>query len=595
MITENLLYPLLSLLPALLNLGILFYLLFFVPRLKTTDIFCLFVLFLLLWQAEDTIVRMCTTPETALFWVRILCVGWAGFAPVAFHFACRYTSLKWCYTRMSLLFIYVPFVVFYLLYIATSDIHVFAHRAGWNWIVTPRPGTLDGPQRLLISCYVVGTVIILFRYAYKMRNHKQKRLQSILIALGIFIPSVQGIITQIVFPVFLHIPDIPLTSSFLTLFSLATILSIRRYNLFNISKSVDVEAVLENLKNIVLVVSPDKEIIYMNPYGLQLLTKESTYNNSLGVQSIFASEAHYLSFASAALEPSLYGITVTDFSTVFRTSSGEKIDVLLSAELITNNKQVVGLLLVANDVTELSRTLRDLEKSNKELEQFVYAASHDLQEPLRKINAYLHRLEFKYKNEIDEKGMSYIKVAVKSGNYMRNLLQGLGEYANISKNEGSSGTTDMNDVMREVIKVLDPQIEQSGAVIDYKRLPVLNQAKAAQMQLLLQNLLSNAIKYSHHETVPQIKIYAEHTGDHWLFAVEDNGIGIDAEYREKVFVVFQQLHIEGKYEGTGIGLPICKKIVAQHGGHIWIDSNMQGGCTFFFTIPFSPLLLNSEA
>lgn len=253
---ENLVYPLLSFIPALLNLGILVYLLFFIQRVKATDIFCFFVLFLLLWQAEDTIVRLCDTPETALFWVRIFCIGWAGFAPVAFHFACRYTSLKSFYTRFSLVCIYLPFVLFYLLYIATSNTTIFTYRKGWNWIVTPRPGTLDGLQRLFISAYIIGAVIILFRYAFKMRNKKRKRLQALLIAGGIFVPTVQGIITQIVYPLIFHKPDIPITSSFLTLFSVATILSMRKYNLFDISESVDVTTVLTNLKNIVLVVSP---------------------------------------------------------------------------------------------------------------------------------------------------------------------------------------------------------------------------------------------------------------------------------------------------------------------------------------------------
>lgn len=584
---ENLVYPLLSFIPALLNLGIFVYLVLFVPRVKTTDIFCFFVLFLLLWQAEDTIVRLCDTADTALFWVRIFCIGWGGCAPIIFHFACRYTSLKSFYTRFSLVCIYLPFILFYLLYVASSNTNIFTHRSGWNWIVTPRQGTADGLQRLFISAYVIGAVIILFRYAFKMRNQKRKRLQALFIAGGIFIPTVQGIITQIVYPVILHKPDIPITSSFLTLFSVATFLSMRKYNLFNISESVDLMTVLANLKNIVLVVSPNQQIIYINPYGQEILAKERTDGEEFSISSIFASLSYYNAFATEALAPSLDGTRITDYVTVFKTRSGKKIDILLSAELITNNKQVQGLLLVANDVTELSGTLRDLEKSNKELEQFAHVASHDLQEPLRKMTTYLHRLEIEYKDKIDEKAMKYIRIAVNSGNQMRNLIHDILEYSNIAANNENSGSTDMNEVMEKVIKTLALQLEESRAQIVSNRLPVLQKTNATQMQQLLQNLLSNGLKYRS-DKKPYIKIYAEDLGEYWRFAVEDNGIGIHPEYREKVFVVFQRLHSKSQYPGTGIGLSICKKIIEQHGGRIWVDSNVEGGCTFFFTIPKYP-------
>jgi light-regulated signal transduction histidine kinase (bacteriophytochrome) len=340
---------------------------------------------------------------------------------------------------------------------------------------------------------------------------------------------------------------------------------------------------LSNLKNIVLVVSPNEQIIYINPFGKEILVKDSA-GEGLSVRSIFDSVSHYNAFAAEALAPSLQGNLVKDHATVFKTHSGEKIDVLLSAQLITNNKQVQGLLVVANDVTELSKTLRDLEKSNKELEQFAYVASHDLQEPLRKMSAYLHLLEAQFKDKIDEKAMAYIQIAVKSGSQMRSLIQDLLEYSNIAANNENNGSTDMNEVVEKVTKTLGMQIEELGAQIVSEGLPVLHQVNATQMEQLVQNLLSNGLKY-HSDKKPHIKIYAEDSGEYWQFAIEDNGIGIGPQYREKVFVVFQRLHSKGQYPGTGIGLSICKKIIEQHGGRIWIDSNEHGGSTFFFTIP----------
>jgi PAS domain S-box-containing protein len=581
---ENLFYPLISLIPALLNLGILVYLLFYVPRVKTTDIFCFFVLLLFLWQAEDTIVRLCKDAVTALFWVQILCIGWAGVAPVLFHFACRYTSQKLFHSRFSLVCLYLPFVVFYLLYIATCDTSVFTHRSGWHWIVTPRPGTADGIQRLFISMAVIGAVYILFQYAFKIRNQKRKRLQALFISLGIFIPAVQGIVTQIVFPVILDKPDIPLTSSFLTLFSIATILSLSKYNLFNISESVDVKTVLANLKNIVLVVSPNHQVIYMNPFALETFGNQEISEEEINLNTIFASPSYYESFLVDSLRPSFKGETVRDYATIFSTSSGEKMDVLVSTELISNNNQVQGVLLVANDVTELIKMMRDLERSNKELERFAYVASHDLQEPLRKISMYLQMLEMNFKDKIDEKGRKYIDIAVNSGSQMRNLIEDLLEYSHLSFNNDNPGNTDMNLVIEKVIKSFTLQIQESGAQIEYGKLPLLQKVDQSQMLQLLQNLISNAIKYRSSERQPYVRIRADDSGEFWRFAVEDNGIGIEPGYREKVFVVFQRLHSKGQYQGTGIGLSICKKIVEHYGGRIWIESNLNGGSIFYFTI-----------
>lgn len=580
---ENFLYPLLSFIPALLNLSILAYILFFVPRHKTTDIFSFFVLALILWQAEDTIVRVCDSKETALFWDRILCIGWAGFAPIAFHFSCQYASLKQLYNRFSLIGIYLPFVVLYILYMASSVPTEIVHQEGWGWTLIPRDGTLDGFQRLLISVYVLGALFILFRYAFQIRDNKRKRLQAFLIAGGMLIPTVQGVVTQIVYPVFLHKADIPVTSSFMTIFSVATILSIRRFRLFNISDSVNVETVLANLKNIVLVISPQKQIIYMNPYAKEIFTTNKAAEEGVCIKKIFPT-GFYNAFVAEVFVPAMYGKPIRNFTTVFQTPWGEKIDVLISTELVTSNKQVQGLLVVANDVTELSKTLRDLEASNKELERFAYIASHDLQEPLRKVSNYLQLLEMKYKDQLDETATSYINIAVKCAGEMRHLIQDLLEYSHLEAKKENLGSTHMTAVMENVVKTLGLQIEESGAQVSFGKLPVLHHANETQMHQLMQNLISNALKYRSKEN-PHVKISAEDDGECWRFAVRDNGIGIDPQYQERVFLVFQRLHSKSQYPGTGVGLSICKKIVEQHEGRIWIESNPEGGSTFFFTIP----------
>ncbi|MBD0331246.1 MAG: PAS domain-containing protein [Chitinophagaceae bacterium] len=565
-----------------MNVGILLYILLFIPKAKTTDIFSFFVLALVLWQVEDTIVRVCATAETARLWDRILCIGWAGFAPIAFHFACRYTSLKSFYNRFGLVCIYLPFVVFYLLYMSSSIPSVFVHHNGWGWVSTPRAGTTDGVQRLFISVYIIAAVLILFRYAFQIRKNKRRRIQAFLIAAGMLIPTVQGITTQIIYPVILHKPEIPVTSSFMTFFSLATILSIRKYKLFNISESVEIETVLDHLKNIVFVVSPKQQIIYMNPYAHRIFGIDKRDDEVINIDTIFPSRSQFEAFAADVFKVTFIGGAVRNYTTAFQTRSGQKIDVLLSAELITSNKQIQGLLLVANDITELLKTINELEISNNELERFAHVASHDLQEPLRKVSNFLQLLEAKYKDKIDETANAYINSAVNGARQMRKLIQDLLEYSHVTAAKDHLEPTDMNEVVEKVMKTLEWQIEEAQADVEFDELPVLH-ANKTQMIQLMQNLVSNALKYRS-EKNPQVKLHVYDKGDYWQFSVNDNGIGIDPKFREHVFVIFQRLHNKNEYPGSGVGLSICKKIVEQHGGRIWVESQPGQGSTFYFTI-----------
>jgi PAS domain S-box-containing protein len=446
---------------------------------------------------------------------------------------------------------------------------------------------MDGVHRLLISAYIIAAVYILFRYAFSVRRSKGKRVQAFLIAVGMFVPTVQGVVTQIIYPVILHRPEIPVTSTFMTFFSLATIISIRKYKLFNLSESVEVETVLANLKNIVFVISPKKQIIYMNPFAQQLFLGNRRNDEVVDIEVIFPDRAYYHSFASEVFEQALNGEPVTNYTTAFNTSTGKQIEVLLSAELIQNNKQIQGLLLVANDITELSKTVRELELSNNELERFAYVASHDLQEPLRKVSLFLQLLEARYKDKIDETADAYIHSAVSSAKQMRQLIRDLLEYSHIGATNVDVEAVNMNEVLDTVTKMLDKEIQETGAIIQYNTLPVLQNSIKTQMVQLIQNLLSNALKYRSDKN-PQINISASEEGNFWRFAVADNGIGIDPEFHEKVFVIFRRLHNRKQYPGTGVGLSICKKIVEQHGGRITIDSKAGEGATFNFTISKSP-------
>jgi signal transduction histidine kinase len=223
----------------------------------------------------------------------------------------------------------------------------------------------------------------------------------------------------------------------------------------------------------------------------------------------------------------------------------------------------------------------DLERSNQELEQFAYVASHDLQEPLRMINSYVQLLANRYKDKLDSDANEFIHYAVDGSNRMRNLINSLLEFSRVNRIK-PFGWMDTDKVVEEVLIDLSAQIRENTATIEYAGLPEIfgDQVLIGQ---LFQNLIGNAIKFRG-EAQPEITVSCQERKDDYLFAVKDNGIGIKKEYSEKIFVIFRRLHGMERYPGTGIGLSICKKIVERHGGKIWVDSDPGKGATFYFTV-----------
>jgi signal transduction histidine kinase len=240
------------------------------------------------------------------------------------------------------------------------------------------------------------------------------------------------------------------------------------------------------------------------------------------------------------------------------------------------------LLLYIKRTEELAVLNKDLISANHELEQFAYAASHDLQEPLRTISNFTKELQKKNSEKKDEESELYIKYIVSSSAKMQNLIKDLLDFSRVGKNI-SFTMVDCNEILKEVIMEIDAAIKEAKAEIVFEKLPVLT-GNATELKRLFQNLISNAIKFQKKGTTPVIKITVEETESEYVFAVEDNGIGIDEKYIGKLFVVFQRLNNASEYPGTGIGLAICKKIVMLHGGEIWVKSKPGEGSTFYFSI-----------
>jgi PAS domain S-box-containing protein len=267
-----------------------------------------------------------------------------------------------------------------------------------------------------------------------------------------------------------------------------------------------------------------------------------------------------------------------------KSSSGEITGVACYAKNITEVKKVGIQLQLLND--DLKKQTLALAASNAELEQFAYVASHDLQEPLRMVTSFLTQLEKKYSKQLDEQAKIYIHFAVDGATRMRQIILDLLAYSRVGRIHDKAENIAIKDVVEEIKLLYQQQIQQKQATIQYNNLPQLFLPKAPVRQVFL-NLIQNALKYSKINQPPIIQINATHQNNEWQFSVQDNGIGIDQEYFQQIFVIFQRLHSKDEYGGSGIGLAITKKIIENFGGKIWVTSQPDVGSTFYFTFPNS--------
>jgi PAS domain S-box-containing protein len=351
-----------------------------------------------------------------------------------------------------------------------------------------------------------------------------------------------------------------------------------------------------NLLHSIINATPDSIFVknLQHRYLLSNSVRASLFNKS--VEEIFGKDDSFL------FPPDLCGKIQADDRRIMTSGNTETVEEVfvvqgeertyLTTKSVYRNaeRKIQGLVGFAKDITPLKQAEQklkalnaDLARSNQELEQFAYVASHDLREPLRKIKSYTDLLAKRYKGQLDEKADKYIAYVTDGAERMQALITDLLAYSRVSKGELTKEPTDLKAVLELTLSDLSHAIEESNTVITTDPLPTVN-ANSRQLGQLFQNLIANGIKFRG-EKQPQIQIKAALNSKFWTISVQDNGIGIEPQFAERIFIIFQRLHTKDEYEGTGIGLAICKKIVERHGGQIWLESELGRGTTFFFTLP----------
>ncbi|GMA15469.1 hypothetical protein GCM10025871_18000 [Deinococcus metallilatus] len=286
------------------------------------------------------------------------------------------------------------------------------------------------------------------------------------------------------------------------------------------------------------------------------------------------------------------GEQVRDAEMVIRPKDGPARSIVANGQaMFTEDGEPLGAVVAMHDLTarkQAEQTLRqrtaELERSNAELEQFAYIASHDLQAPIRAVTSFAELTLRRYGEQLDERGRAYLHQIVEGGQHMKQLVDDLLTFSRVHTQQREPQPTDSNPVFDRVVRRLDGEIASLGARVTRADLPPVL-ADAQQLDQLFQNLLSNGLKYRREQVPPQVQVWAERDGPMQRFAVRDNGIGIEPQYFERIFVIFQRLYGREQFDGTGIGLAVCKKIVERHGGRLWLESTPGEGSTFFFTLP----------
>jgi len=592
---------------------------------RTFTVFCALAAYLSftgfgLYQADSL--------QTAYFWLKAG-TFWPLLLPALLHFALAFTGQsKLLRKRATYVILYAPALVFSFLGLTTGLLLSGPTKEYWGWSAIHTGGAASYITSSWVIIVSVLSLYLCLRYYLRTTEpHERQRVKFALV--GISIPLLSGIITQDVLPA-LQVKFPEMTTLAFTIGAVFIGYGIWKYRLFTLTAATAAESIISTMSHFLFLVSPEGRIVKANQAALRALgyKEEELTGREVGVIFAEGGDAKFL-FNYSGLTGQPTSDATKNTETTMKTKAGMHIPTSVSTSTVrTDDGSIQGIILVAEDITErkqmeeklkkaheglealveertteltkankslqaeiterkrmdetLQKTIAGLERSNAELERFAYIASHDLQEPLRMIASYTQLLEKRYKDRLDGDAHDFIGYAVDGAKRMQQLINDLLTYSRVGTRGQPFESTDSMTVFQAAVANLDVTIRESGAEVTSDPLPTV-MADRGQLVQLFQNLIENAVKF-HGEEPPRVHVSAEQKGDEWLFSVRDNGIGIEPQYSEQVFRVFQRLHGR-EYPGTGIGLSIAKRVVERHRGRIWLESQPGKGTTVYFVIP----------
>ena len=519
-----------------------------------------------------------STIKSSEVMLKIAAPGWIFFSAFYLLFIFEFIERQDISRNKKFIFlIFLPPVIFYLLnilnmFLFCCDETYFGYTGRWKNIIW---------VKLFYAYYSISFlfgICLLVNYLKNEKNKIKKRTAKILLTTMIFC-FIVGTITSVVMKEIKSY--IPIEANiFLIVFAGGIVYAMFKYQFLSITPYKATEPILNTISEGIILLDNDGKIKSTNYIVCQIfeVKKEEQLKSNEQLKKIIYDNIEVLKY-KPILNKEIEITTENDNKTV-----------LFSANALKDGNENIGYLILLRDITELkntkvelNKTIEKLKESNMELERFAYIASHDLKEPLRMITSYAGLIEKRYKDKIDDDANEFIRYIIDGTLKMNQLINKLLEYSRFLKKENQSEEIDVKKFLDEVLENLKFKIETKKAIIKINFAVQYIKANRVELLRVLQNLLDNALKFN--EDIPEIEISVNENAKEFIFCIKDNGIGIEKKYHEKIFELFQRLNLTEKYEGNGIGLATCKKIIEKHNGKIWVESEGKGsGSKFYFTI-----------
>jgi PAS domain S-box-containing protein len=548
---------------------------------RVARLFCLMILLVSGWFLGFAAMISANSPTLAATFGR-LAIASVAFLPAAVYDFTATSIRTYVRRRVIVLTAWLAGTVFAFLILATD--FVLAGTRQYSWGSYPRVG----PVGVFFFFYFFAVIALqMFEYAVEYRQtHDERRRRRILNLLASFAIVYLSVVD---FTPMFGIDHRPI--GYVPVFAFVAFAwrSIRSHRFQSITAARAASEILETMADALFVIDAEARVRVTNDAVRRLFdyTDPEILGKPIDTLEYFDPEAT----SSRTIRDMVRRAPIHDEERVFRRKGGERIEVSISVSTLHEREIEGGAVVIARDIRERKRVEEELraftiqlQQSNRELEDFAYVASHDLQEPLRKIQAFGDRLKARYAETLTGDGIDYLDRMQKAAGRMQALINDLLVFSRITTKAQPFAAVNLNTIAQEVVHDLEERIHQTGGEVIVGVLPSVD-ADALQMRQLLQNLVGNGLKFHRPDVPPRVELSGQTFNGTVEIIVADNGIGFDEKYAERIFLMFERLHGRAAYEGTGIGLAICRKIAHRHGGEIRASSTPDSGARFVVTLP----------